>query len=213
MDTLKKLFNHFNLVWLTCNALVNRILLFLSVANSISHFLAFAELKGNEQNIYIIQFNIYKTLTHLCANANLSLSFSYLSCCSAGSDVSITPTPPGKLLVPDIDLEALVGTPTADPISLPVFELFIVTTFLWDGLSILACGTWNEYGSCDPVGGSIFESFCKSFDSFCVIIDDFDIMGDVFADVIGVFTELPFAAVLARAFFVASLTSWNFSTN
>lgn len=110
-------------------------------------------------------------------------------------------------------MEPPVGTPTADPTSVPVFELLIVTTFLCDGLSILACGTWNEYGSCALVGGSIFESFCKSIGSFCGIICDLDIMGDVLADVIGVFTELPLAADLARAFLVASLTSWNFSTN
>lgn len=33
-------------------------------------------------------------------------------------------------------------------------------------------------------------SFCRSF-SFWEDIDDFEIIGDVFADVIGVLTELP----------------------
>lgn len=48
--------------------------------------------------------------------------------------------------------------------------------------------------------------------SFCVI-DERDVTGDALADVTGVTAELPLVLALAIAFFVASLTSWNFSMN
>ena len=48
--------------------------------------------------------------------------------------------------------------------------------------------------------------------SFCVI-EERDVTGDALADVTGVTAELPFVLALAIAFFVASLTSWNFSMN
>lgn len=48
--------------------------------------------------------------------------------------------------------------------------------------------------------------------SFCVI-EERDVTGEAFADVTGVTAELPFVLAFAIAFFVASLTSWNFSMN
>lgn len=58
-------------------------------------------------------------------------------------------------------------------------------------------------------GGSAMSDTKLSF----WVIDERDVTGDALADVTGVTAELPFVLALAIAFFVASLTSWNFSIN
>lgn len=64
----------------------------------------------------------------------------------------------------------------------------------------------------DPVADSGGSAMSDTKLSFCVI-DERDVTGEALADVTGVTAELPFVLALAIAFFVASLTSWNFSMN
>lgn len=64
----------------------------------------------------------------------------------------------------------------------------------------------------DPVADSGGSAISDTKLSFCVI-EERDVTGDAFADVTGVTAELPFVLAFAIAFFVASLTSWNFSMN
>lgn len=69
----------------SCKAFVSLVLLLFKVWSSISHFLAFVELKNKfkkkcDWKLIINKLN--NEFRNLCASANLSLSFSYLSCAS-----------------------------------------------------------------------------------------------------------------------------------
>lgn len=64
----------------------------------------------------------------------------------------------------------------------------------------------------DPVADSGGSAMSDTKLSFCVM-DEREVTGEALADVTGVTAELPLVLALAIAFFVASLTSWNFSIN
>jgi len=114
-------------------------------------------------------------------------------------DEMVTPPPPPTAVPPEVGC----GEGVADPMS---GLTSLVFSSLWEGLSGLAFWVFVLL----MLGGS---TVCGSMAvlSFCMEPTARPEMGDVLAEVVGVTAFEPLADFMA--FLVASLTSWNFSTN